>query len=275
MLYIAKTCGRQIEISHFYTYYRNKKRSSLYFSGQRHTFWEMNVILRGEMTLTCEDTIINLKKGEMYLIPPHAFHKFRVTDSEPLELLVLTFDAAFEPEQAVYRLSADNMALVHMLAAEIEGRFPVQSFNGAVQAPQIIKTLTETLLLRAAAYDAIPVSKDRASDLYGTAVRLMHANLFGRLTLDGIASHCNVSPSTLKNIFKTHTAGGVMQFFLRMKMEHAKKMLREGNSVNAVADALAFSSAAHFSAAFKRTFGVSPLAYKQGAGEKNSPALRT
>jgi AraC-like DNA-binding protein len=93
----------------------------------------------------------------------------------------------------------------------------------------------------------------------------MKINIFSPISLSDIAKHCGVSNSSLKNLFKAHTHLGVMHYYNELKMEKAKEMLFEGISISAIAEELRFSSSAHFSAAFKKYTGLSPLKYKKQA----------
>ena len=51
-----------------------------------------------------------------------------------------------------------------------------------------------------------------------------------------------------------------------MKLEEGKKLLKQGKSATAIAGELHFSSTPHFSMAFKKQFGISPMQYKKVFG---------
>ena len=91
MIYVSKTPENQIDISRFYTYYRHLRQKNDSFIGQRHPFWEINIVLTGSMALTCGDKIITLSEGQMYLIHPDEFHSFVILEDDT-EFLVLTFN---------------------------------------------------------------------------------------------------------------------------------------------------------------------------------------
>ena len=263
MVYIEKKIESQVEISGFYTYYHQFLDKGQSYKGQRHPFWEINIILNGSMVLTCDDKIITLSKGQMYMIPSEEFHSFTIPE-EPTELLVLSFHMDFIPPDVVYTLSFSNMHLVEMIIEEMEYNNSHNTFTHSEKdAPQTLKLLTELLILRAVSQDAVPCTKSVYSDVYQTAVHFMKVNIYNDLTLKGIAKHCGVSCSTLKNLFKVHTQVGVMRFYHELKMESAKGMLAEGMSVSSIAEELHFSSTAHFSAAFKKYAGISPIKYKK------------
>lgn len=263
MIYITKQIEKQIDIPCFYTYYHRFLNKDQLFHGQRHPFWEANIVLNGSMALTCDDKIITLSKGQMYLIRPGEFHSFTITE-DCTEFLVLTFSTDFVPPDAAYTLSPSNMQLVEMLIVEMESRYTEDAFiQSDKDVPQALKLLTELLILRAVSQDAVPCIKSIHSDIYETAVHFMKVNIFGTVTLSDIAKHCGVSCSTLKNLFKAHTQIGVMHFYNELKMEYAKEMLADGVSISSIAEELHFSSAAHFSSAFKKYAGISPIKYKK------------
>ena len=262
-MFIVKTPENVINITRFYTYHHNIKNKIYTFKGDRHTFWEMHIVLNGSKVLTCEDKIINLSKGQMYLIPPHEFHRYTVTDIE-LEYIVLTFDMDYTPPDAVYTLSEENLQLIRIMITEMKEKFPSGNFNDeSTTAPQTLKLIAELLISRAITYDAEPCSKTEYSDIYEKIVNYMKANIFENITSRDIAKHCNISNSSLKNIFRTHTNMGVMHYYNSLKMEYAKRRIIQGYSVNHIADELNFSSQAYFSAAFKKYTGVSPLSFKK------------
>ncbi|MBR4138628.1 MAG: AraC family transcriptional regulator [Lachnospiraceae bacterium] len=264
MIYVSKTPEKQIDISRFYTYYRHLRHKNDSFIGQRHPFWEINIVLNGSMALTCDDIIITLSKGQMFLIHPDEFHSFVILEDHT-EFLVLTFHTEYTiPLDNTYILSPANMQLVTMITEEIESEYPGDTFlRSGEPISQSIKLLTELLILRAVSLDSVPYTKSIHSDIYQTAVQFMKDNVLSSITLADIAKHCKVSVSTLKNLFKTHTQLGVMHFYNEIKMEHAKNMLTNDISITSIAEELRFSSVAHFSAAFKKYAGISPLKYKK------------
>ena len=97
---------------------------------------------------------------------------------------------------------------------------------------------------------------------YHLAITFMKENLQRKLTVKDVAGYCHVSVSGLEKIFAKYFGGGIMQFFLEMKLEYSKKLLAQGNSNYEISNMLSFSSPAHFSGAFKKKFGISPLQYK-------------
>lgn len=255
-----KGIKKQIEVKNFYTYYNQQIYD---FSGHRHHFWEMNVILSGERTLCTENAEYVLKEGMMCLIRPDAFHSFK-SGANGAKAIILTFDADIDIGTSAFILSKESMTLISLFSSQIEREFSNNSFNDSVSSvSQIIKTLFESFLLNAFEYDAELSRKEKSTDIFEKAVDFMKSNVYLKISVNDIANVCSVSASTLKNVFRSHTGMGAMTYFRNMKIEHAKKLLAEGESVNAISEALSFSSAAHFSLVFKNVTNLSPLQYKK------------
>lgn len=98
---------------------------------------------------------------------------------------------------------------------------------------------------------------------YHLAITFMKENLQRKLTVADVARYCHVSVSGLEKIFAKYFGGGIMQFFLEMKLEYSKKLLAQGHNNHEISTMLSFSSPAHFSGTFKKKFGISPLQYKE------------
>ena len=86
----------------------------------------------------------------------------------------------------------------------------------------------------------------------------MIANLTKNVTVENIAKHLHISPTSLKNIFKQYTGMGVHKYFLRMKINWATELLNDGYSVSETSNILGFSNVSYFSAAYKRETGLLP-----------------
>lgn len=113
------------------------------------------------------------------------------------------------------------------------------------------------------------MNKKNGLDVYRKATKFMKDNLFEKLHVIDIAEHCGVSASGLEKHFAKFGGVGVMRHFLDLKLEYAAKMLKEGYTVNYLANLLNFSSSAHLSMAFKQKYGVSPLKHKYPFMEKS------
>lgn len=82
------------------------------------------------------------------------------------------------------------------------------------------------------------------------------------ITLAQLAHLCDLSPSQFQRHFKATTGITPYAWLCRLRLEQAMKLLKEGYRGTEVAYQVGFYDQAHFSRAFKQTYGVVPSAIR-------------
>ena len=91
------------------------------------------------------------------------------------------------------------------------------------------------------------------------AVQLMEANVEEPLRVEQIADLVGFSRRQLERLFRRHLKCGPSRYYLRLRLAKAHHLLRQtSHSVTSIALAAGFSSASHFSRAYKNLFGYPP-----------------
>ena len=93
-------------------------------------------------------------------------------------------------------------------------------------------------------------------------IEYIRSHIRGELFLDELVAYSGVSQATLHRFFVKHLKSSPMNYYLELKMNEAKSMLLSNHRVKEVARRLNFSSAAYFSAEFKKRYSISPRSYK-------------
>jgi len=92
--------------------------------------------------------------------------------------------------------------------------------------------------------------------------------LYGKCSLDEVASHFFMSKSNLIRLFKKHTGMTPYKFLLDEKIRLAKVFLKSTDmSIRAIAEELSFTDEHYFSYVFKQKVGISPLKYRAGESD--------
>ncbi len=114
------------------------------------------------------------------------------------------------------------------------------------------------------------VSKAKHSSNFSShikkALHYIHIHLHEKITIDMLATQVNLSRDYLSVLFLKETGSTIHSYILKEKLEEAQKMLIAGKSINEISYILAFSSQSHFTAVFKKAFGITPSAYQRQYG---------
>ena len=91
------------------------------------------------------------------------------------------------------------------------------------------------------------------------AVTLMESNLDEPLSSDDLAGLVGLSRRHLERLFKRHLDTVPSRFYLQMRLDKARHLLRDTDmSIVEVSMASGFSSASHFSTTYRSHFGITP-----------------
>ena len=91
------------------------------------------------------------------------------------------------------------------------------------------------------------------------AVTLMETNIEEPLSPDDLAYHVGLSRRHLERLFKKHLDNVPSRFYLQLRLDKARQMLRDTDrSIVEVGMSCGFSSASHFSTTYRTHFNVTP-----------------
>ncbi len=258
------------------------------YAGEKHDFWELVYIDKGEMLCTAGKKQFVLKSGELTFHKPDEYHNLSGNGRSDAFVSILTFDLAGADtdffEGKIFRLSAEQKATLSALFSEgisalrkENERDPlVHSMKIRDDAPfghlQMIRNYLEIfLVMLRRSSDNLTKDSRRQFNVDGMviparvkqALDYMNAHVRERITVSELASHLGVSDSLLKKEFSTYYGGGVIGCFNRLKAEEAKRLIRHGkHSFSEIADLLDFDTPQYFSKFFKQQTNMTPSEYK-------------
>lgn len=257
---------------------------------------ELLYVRSGEGTFSIDNLSRRISSGTMILIGANVPHMFKFETNRyydyamkhgktptPLQLLTLHFDPN--------RLGNDflslpeNTLLVNLLAAAKKGII----INEQTQ-PQIVYYLDQ--LENAPNYGQLPIllqllneiaekeplgnAQERASKkeskpfkkIDETRLTMIYLytmdNFYKEIKLKDIADIVHMVPNAFCHYFRSRTGRSYFDFLIEVRIEHACKLLREGNnSVTSICTDSGFSNLSNFNRYFKLQTGKSPLAYRQ------------
>ncbi len=278
-MYLPHEVKRPLEITEFFSAFEHKCRNNYSFAGEMHNFWEILILMDGELRIMQDDKVYRLSKNQIIFHNPKVFHSLQAENNSCPNYFVASFNVVGDFMERfgskVINLSEEQMKdvynIVNMLHREgldntvlkvtkflkIMGDKPVlfQKFTSCIEL--FLIGLSESNMLEP------KLINNEETMLYKKAVNTLEDYIYSNITVEELARQCSVSTAHLKRIFSKYAGIGIHEYFLQLKILHAKKLLSNGMGVTEVAEKMSFSSQNYFSVVFKRKVGVSPLQYKK------------
>ena len=261
----------QINIEKLTKFFYYKFKEGYAFTGHTHEAWEINIIIKGQMSITYGGDVMLLSEGDFFVGEPWGFHCNRAIGNDT-HMAVIHFektDAAtgLGRGYSVRTLTQDEFSVARLMLGELLRRrydgngVPVGSDD---EKYTNARKLCEELVSRVmGAGEPETENSSPRVRLYRESVQFMERNIYSKLSINEISAALHVSPALLKNIFREYTGSGVMNFFTEMKIRLARKMLERGESISIVSDTLGFSSQCYFSTVFGKVVGDTPKNYQK------------
>ena len=99
------------------------------------------------------------------------------------------------------------------------------------------------------------------------ALLIMEQNLSSPLSIAKLASKVNLSTRQLERLFKDETGQSPQTAYLRLRLKHARWMMKTSLTLAEIAAETGFVDGSHLSKAFKITFGTSPSQMRRRLAE--------
>jgi YesN/AraC family two-component response regulator len=109
------------------------------------------------------------------------------------------------------------------------------------------------------------LSKEIVSDEFALKIiSYMENHLYGKFTMDDLCKELSFGKSYVSKRFLEICGRSVMDYFTMMKINEAKRLIRESRyNFFEISEMLCFSNSHYFSTIFKRHTGMTPTQYKK------------
>ena len=277
-----------INVEKIITIFYMELSKSFSYEGERHDFWEMVYIDKGEMICTADKNRFVLKSGEMTFHKPNEFHNLSGDNSVAPNVSIITFQCKSRAmhyfEGKIFKLDAQEKSLLSMLFSEglscyrlMDERNPLlQKLVKIESAPygssQMTKNLLEVFLIRLCRHTDVITKKMRQSVVIDGVdvpyqakeiVDFLRNNLYNKITIQDVVQHTGKSESTVKALFAQYRSNGIMQYYNGLKIKEARRLIREGQyNMAQISDMLHFDNPQYFSKCFKKFTNMTPKEYK-------------
>lgn len=257
------------------------------YEGERHDFWEMVYIDKGEMICTADKNRFVLKSGEMTFHKPNEFHNLSGDNKTAPNVSIITFECRSRAmkyfEGKIFRLNAEEKSMLSTLfqeglscyRLEDEHNPLLQKMNIIEDAPfgssQMTKNLLEMFLIKLCRNTDVLTKKMRRNYVIdGVEVPynvkeildILHQNVYNKISIKEISAILGKSESSVKKLFAEYH--GIIKYYNSLKIKEAKKLIREERyNLSQIADMLCFDNQQYFSKCFKKYTKMTPSEYKK------------
>lgn len=268
--YSYSTCPltRTILLTGLHTAFLNNMEAQYSSTGELHNFWEIIVVLEGEVSVATDKDVFSLKKHQLAIHPPLEFHRHFNSSGRKNSFAVLSFDADRMPmsETSVYTLTPYEIQEFASIIRTIRENFVCRHLHilapKCPDSPAAQEVISRCELLWNGVFSRKSIPRQNASPDYTRIVEFLSENTSQHLTLPDISRALNMSQANIKRIFSKYSGLGIMTYFKYLKIQHGIALLKAGSSVKEVSDALSYSSPSAFSTSFRKVTGLPPSSFR-------------
>ncbi len=282
MSYIRIPLKNILNISRIITLYYFDFSPNYRTKGETHDFWEIVYVDSGELNLQGGETVHHLRQGEMIFHQPNEYHNVQCDGVHSASVFIITFECRspamrFFCEKTM-SVPKELRSQVKTLIEECTQNFQLSSTplsqypDAPIGGLQLIRNYLECFFIRM--MRSTQVRSGRQNVFYTSQENLenslakdlteyLEAHLYSRVTLEELSEHFHFGVSTLCGIFKKNTGQTILHYFLELKINEAKRLLREDNrTVSEISELLGFESPQYFSRIFRKFVGISPRDFR-------------
>ena len=244
------------------------------FEGEVHPFWEIVYVDDGVMHARNGDTDWEASAGDLLFHAPNTFHLAEGNGKDQGHIFIISFtcrSAAIELfRNLMFRLPPNLKSLISGIMMEANNFYDM-AVDGLAPIPdapkggdQMIRLYLEQLLIQLyrnrTAHTIAPKPKDLPSEI----ILFLNSHVYGTLSLADLCEQMHYGKTYLSQHFKDETGKSIMQYYRTLKINEAKRMLREQSvTVAEISAMLCFDTPQYFSRVFKAETGKTPGEYRE------------
>lgn len=275
---------------------RSQKASRI--TWHSHECFEILMVLEGSTEYEFEDgRVESLSGGQFLSIAPGVQHRGKHNLRSPARLLGILFDPSVKNATRNTPFTRKDLewltqqirtgaGYTHRINEDIRGYIKalspsLENIRNANAATLVSFRLAICAILLEAARQFSSSGVLEPTQVVQIAVDYMKQNLRFDHSIESVARAANCSRAKLFSLFKESTGMTPNDYWLRLRVDHARLLLRSTNhTVTSIAMQSGFSTSQYFSSVFKKYSGTNPRDYRESfaavlANKASCPPART
>lgn len=282
--YVKTQLSTIVNVSKIVTIHYYEFDKNFVFNGERHDFWEMVYVDKGQVEICRDEEKIILSQGEIVFHRPNEFHSIRALNSAP-NFFVISF-VCLSPVMVYFErfhtvLDKNLKPFLSSIISEAEKTFEIpkndpllkklhKKESAAIGGEQLIKTYLEQLMILLVRritekkdISVFPSKESMENFLVGSMKNFIENKTNGVFRVSELCNEIGYSKSYLSRLFHEQTGETIAAYANKIKIKTAKRLIREGAlNFTQISDLLTFDNPQYFCRVFKRVTGMTPTEFK-------------
>lgn len=294
MYYIPTKLYDSIKIDKIYTIHYFEYHKNFNFTGERHNFWELMYVDKGEVIATADEKEFTLKQNQLTVYSPNEFHAIHANGAVAPNTIIVSFSCSDKCLQRlagkIFYINDYERSLLAGIVREAKSAYTNDLSDPAYRqlkkekrtspgteafaAEQVIGCYVQLLIIGFLRREGFlhrkpPTSTTQINDRrarFKTLSNWIDQHIDRSFSMIDLCSEAMLNKSTVEQIFRENTGMSAIRYCRTRKIDIAKQLLREDNlNISQIAERLGFSSVHYFSRTFREITGKTPSEYARSA----------
>ena len=257
-----------LDISEIYTKFYQEKGTNYNFSGEKHSYWELTYVDKGELLTTIDGVSYPLKQGDLIFYAPMQFHTQSTFEKISSSYLTINFKMNFNHADLlcnkIFSLKRDSYFIVTKLIEELSND---NLYSNDLSLCYLKQLIIQMLRLDNSHFHSKPTThmqQTYENELLNDILLYIDDNIYEKISVSTLCDHFCISTSMLHSLFRKNMNNTAKNYINELKLSKSKELIRNStHTLSEISEMLGFSSIHYFSKKFKLYFNISPTEYSK------------
>ena len=257
-----------LDISEIYTKFYQEKGTNYNFSGEKHSYWELTYVDKGELLTTIDGVSYHLKQGDLIFYAPMQFHTQSTFEKISSSYLTINFKMNFNHADLlcnkIFSLQRDSYFIVTRLIEELSND---NLYSNDLSLCYLKQLIIQMLRLDNSQFHSKPTThmqQTYENELLNDILLYIDNNIYEKISVSTLCEHFCISTSMLHSLFRKNMNNTAKNYINELKLSKSKELIRNStHTLSEISEMLGFSSIHYFSKKFKSYFNISPTEYSK------------
>ena len=257
-----------LDISEIYTKFYQEKGTNYNFSGEKHSYWELTYVDKGELLTTIDRVSYHLKQGDLIFYAPMQFHTQSTFEKISSSYLTINFKMNFNHADLlcnkIFSLKRDSYFIVTRLIEELSND---NLYSNDLSLCYLKQLIIQMLRLDNSHFHSKPTThmqQTYENELLNDILLYIDNNIYEKISVSTLCEHFCISTSMLHSLFRKNMNNTAKNYINELKLSKSKELIRNStHTLSEISEMLGFSSIHYFSKKFKSYFNISPTEYSK------------